>query len=344
MVSPWASLRGAPPPRLDPGERGLDAGTDPPATVAARVYAWGPRTADWGRTGRWQARFDDRFALDGVRSTAVTVSAFADEDAVADAFGLLPGAVVVWSALLDASGRAAALAGCRGSRCELWGARDGVPLAAWRGLDLGGRVDQPVSMVRAGATDWLLAPASGQTISQAVALWRVDAGVARLVTKLARAGASGADGPRLVRRARGDGLGVLLTGAAAFGHAGRDYYVVPLDETSGAPGEPQRLASTSLDGVTLAACAPDDDGWLVDTMLSPSPALRGAAGGVPDVNTIELRLRLDPGRACVEAMAARGEGAARWRGAPPTVPAGLDIALVVSDPASGARARWRCAE
>jgi hypothetical protein len=79
-----------------------------------------------------QARFDDRFELDGIRATRSTPSFWADEDRAADALGLLPAHTVNWAAILEPSGQAAVLFAQQGAgRAEVYAAAQGEPLVEW---------------------------------------------------------------------------------------------------------------------------------------------------------------------------------------------------------------------
>jgi hypothetical protein len=84
-------------------------------------------------------------------------------------------------------------------------------------------------------------------------------------------------------------------------------FVLPIDPDSGALGEPIVLGKRDLGGKLPPRCAEGQDGWLMDTGLDMTPSVQLTSGrGVLD--TVEFRLRLDPGSACVEGMAARIDG------------------------------------
>src|SRR6266566_4235704 len=84
-------FRGQAPPAVPSGQVALEAGTDPPMAGQARIYTWGAHGAEWSHTGHVQVRFDDRFELNGIRSTAVAAAPWADEDRASDALGLTAG-------------------------------------------------------------------------------------------------------------------------------------------------------------------------------------------------------------------------------------------------------------
>jgi hypothetical protein len=57
----------------------------------------------------------------------------------------------------------------------------------------------------------------------------------------------------------------------------------------------------------LDACAPEQDGWVLD--VAPDTAVTiDADNARANFDAVELRVRVDPGRACVERVAARTPG------------------------------------
>jgi hypothetical protein len=354
-LSGWTSFRGSPPPVLSAGEVGLEAGTDPPVTMQARVYAWGPRAPGWPRAAQVQAKFDDRFDLNGTRATRATTSFWADEERAADALGLLPAHTVNWAALLDPSGQAAVLFAQQGAgRADVYGAAQGEPLTEWHNAE-GGALPVPTSVVRVGPSWFFLASSMAASAWQ-LSVFRVDGGVARRLIRLPRVPApAGEAGPKLVRRSGGEGLGLLVQGAPGFEQTIRDWYVLPLDPTSGELGEPLRLVGSDLEGQVPPRCAGDADVWWVNTELALSPAVQVIGPPLASLSAIEMRLGLGPGTACVESIAARGErlsGAAPILakvapyGARPPIDAtrtpGAWLPMVATDPSSGRRWLLRC--
>src|SRR5262249_797564 len=56
--------------------------------------------------------------------------------------------------------------------------------------------------------------------------------------------------------------------------------------------------------LSLSRCAPEQDGWIVD--VTPEAASNVEMENArAQMDAVELRLRLDPGRACVESLATR---------------------------------------
>jgi hypothetical protein len=347
-ANPWTAFRGDAPPPLAPGDVGLEAGTDPPLTMQARIYAWGARGAEWSLKGHLLARFDDRFERWGTRSTIAAPSPWSGEERAGDALGLTAGQSVNWTALLDGSGQAALLVGQRSaSKADLYAAAVGQPLVLLRDPDHG-PLPLPNSVVRMGST-WFFLVSTMTPTTWAATLYRADGGVVRRLARLPRiAVPAGEFAPKLMRRSQSQGLGILVQGAPGFDQVIRDWYVLPLDPETGEMDEPIRLFGSDLEGAIPERCAPDRDGWVVNTDLSLAPAIQVVAPGQPNVSAIELRLRLDPGIVCIDAMAARVEGltfahsgASARSTAPPEGPL-PNLPLAATDPSSGRRMLLRC--
>jgi hypothetical protein len=347
-ANPWTSFRGDAPPVLAAGDVGLEAGTDPPLTMQARIYTWGARGADWSLKGHVLARFDDRFERAGNRSTMVAPSPWAGEERTGDALGLTAGQSVNWTALLDGAGQAALIVGQRSaSKADLYAAAIGQPLVVLRDPDHA-PLPLPNSVVRMGST-WFFLVSTMTPTTWAATLYRADGGVVRRLARLPRiAVPAGEFAPKLMRRSQSQGLGILVQGAPGFDQVIRDWYVLPLDPETGEMDEPVRLFGSDLEGAIPERCAADRDGWVVNTDLSFPPAVQVVGPGQMNVSAIELRLRLDPGAVCVDAMAARVEGLAMGQ---PGVPARAvlpadgslpDLPLAATDPSSGRRMLLRC--
>jgi hypothetical protein len=340
----WTPFRGHAPPAVGAGEVALEAGTDAPMISQARIYTWGVRGAEWAHGGHVQVRFDDRFEVFGIHSTAVTAPPWADEDRASDALGLSAGQPVNWFSLLDASGDAALLVGQRGGgRADLYAAVAGEPLVAFRDVD-NGALPVPTSAVRIGPTWFFLYSAMAQN-TWSTTVYRVDGGVARRLARLPRIPVPvGEFAPKLMRRARSRGLGLLVQGAPGFDQVIRDWFVLPIDPDTGDLDEPVRLYGSDLEGRIPEACPDERDGWMVNTDLSFAPAVRVVAPSSVNISSVELRLRLDPGSVCVDAMAARAEGLVATSSAvhrtASSDPGGLPLAA--TDTASGRRWLLRC--
>jgi hypothetical protein len=301
----WEPFRGLPPPQLGGDEVGFGNGSYGESTVQMYAYAWGKKGADWTRAGRWQVRFEDRFDPGAsVRSSAVTASLWGDEVSASEAMGNRAYGASAWSALLDPSGHAALADVCRSSMCAFYAIADGQPVLPIR--DASGRAGTfhgPYAngAARVGETWFFLTQGNAY---DAVALWRVDLGVARMIGHYYRPARYGLEAPRLVRRAIGGALGVLVAAPPEPGERAGTWYVLPVNPDTGELGEATLLARRDLAGPALTRCAPGQDGWLLDTSVETTTSID--VPGLPSVfDMIELRLRLDPGSACVEGLAAR---------------------------------------
>jgi len=310
--SPWSAFRRVPPPRLAKGEVGVDRGSSYGNASGAHVYVWGPKGADWTKTGTWQVRFDDPFAVDGVRESGETRSPWPDLDQAAMGIGARRrSGYWRWETELDPGGTTGLASLCMGTRCRFYGLAEGEPLSLLRprGITLMRRPgDQGV--VRIGETIYLLQ----QNHSGAdPVVWRGHLGHLEAVTRLRRLRSGGRRrgfmSMGLVRRVYGNSLGVLVVQPSdpASGHTVGRWLVYPLDATRGVLGEPIDLGMTDLDGETPPRCAPGDDGWLVAGPLPQGLDVR-LADTSGYVSNVSLRMRLDPGHRCVDAMSGQASG------------------------------------
>jgi hypothetical protein len=281
--------------------------------VPTHIYVWGPKGADWMRTGWWQIRFEDRFdPVGGVRESVRTRPPWSDENAAADGIGARHrSGYWRWTASIDPSGRAALVSACiSGTRCVPYAVADGRPILALREAPgttgIGFKKPMDHGLARLGDTWYFLTEVVGAEFT----LWRAELGVMRELGHYLRfngprfQGAAGV--PLLVRRALGAEIGLLIKVPAdpSRGLDVGEWVVLPIDANNGALGEPVILGNTDLEGKVPPRCSEHDDGWIVDTALpvSPNVQLTGVDGFVDEV---ELRLRIDPGFACAEAIAAR---------------------------------------
>ncbi|HTJ80994.1 MAG TPA: hypothetical protein VL400_04700, partial [Polyangiaceae bacterium] len=339
--SGWLAFRGVDPPPMEKGEAGLDNGA-PFEVVPLRAYAWGKKDADWSRTGKLLIRWADRYAFDEVRSSAATSSPWASEAAAADTLGLgAMGYGVSFAAARDPGLPAALVSACRaGASCTLFGVEDGQPALPFRG-GLGVSLSQPVpgSAVRVGQS-WLFL---GATPSRdRVGLYRADLGNVKLLALFDRPPSArfnlGAV-PKLVRRANTDSVGLLfVTKDGPLDRRGTRY-VLPIDSETGRAGEPIRLGRPDFGDVTVTAPCDGRDGWVVELPASdPSPDVK-LDGSPVTLESAELRMRLDPGVACLDAGTAtlsvpqKGSGKERPPGS---------FRVMVVDRGEGARSELFC--
>ncbi|MFT3772112.1 MAG: hypothetical protein QM820_42445 [Minicystis sp.] len=301
----WLPFRNTPPPALAAEEVGVDHGVGSDGTLL-RAYAWGKKGADWSRAGRWLIRFDDRFdPAGGVRSAALSASLWPDENGALEAVAGASYGNVSWTGYLDPGGRGLLAASCRGSSCALYAAGEGQPVLPVR--DAAGRISGftkpfPGGAVRVGDTWFYL----GQSPSnEAVTLWRVDLGVSRpLGTYFRPTQRYGYDTPRLVRRAFGGGVGILVAGQPDPGERTGSWHVLPVNVETGELGESVALARRDFAGLSLGRCGPEQDGWVLDVLPDTAVSI-DLENARAQIDAVEMRVRLDPGRACIDGFAGR---------------------------------------
>jgi hypothetical protein len=303
----WASFRNRDAPALAADEYGVDNGTSTSDSVFLRAYAWGRAGSDWTRSGRWTIRFDDRFDVSGgVRASAVTASPWAHQSEALEAIGTNASyGSGVWHAFLDPAGRTLLASSCRGQSCALYSVGEGQPILPIRTTSGGaGSFTRPFDngAVRVGETWFFLSQTSSY---DAVALFRADLGVARQIGTYHRTSQRyDAAALRLVRRAFGSGIGLLIGGSPEPGERSGLWYVLPVDPETGTLGEAVALARRDFAGTALPRCAAEQDGWTIDVTpdATSNVELDNARAAL---DAVEMRVRLDPGRACVESLATR---------------------------------------
>jgi hypothetical protein len=303
----WSSFRATPAPTLHADEIGIDNG--PYADlVMVHAYAWGKHGADWSRTGRFQVRFDDRFdPVDGVRSSAVSASLWGDEIQAAEAIGASTYGSAAWAAYLDPSGKAAFTQACRGSTCSFFAVESGQPALPVR--DAQGRSGAmlrplPSGAVRVGETWYVITQGPS---AESIFLWRIDLGVARQLGTYYRPARYGIEAPRIVRRAFGNAVGLLVAGTPEPGERVGSWYVLPVNTDTGEIGEAVQLVRRDLADVAAPRCAAGRDGWVLDTGLDGG-SIAEVTGSYGNFDGLEMRARMDSGSVCIEALAARVEG------------------------------------
>lgn len=306
-ITGWSLFRNTPPPTLGADEVGIDNGTSTDL-VMMRAYAWGKKGADWIRAGRWQVRFDDRFdATGGVRQSAATTSFWPDEAAAVEAIGTGSYGAASWGAYLDPSGRAVLANACRGSTCAFYAVGDGQPVLPIR--DASGRTSAfyrpfPSGAVRVGET-WFFVTQG--PVNEAVALYRVDLGVARQLGVYYRPVRYGIEAPRMVRRALSGAVGLLVGSAAEPGERVGSWYVLPVNPDTGVLGEAVALTRRDYAGRSFDRCSPWQDGWVMDVTFE-TPTVIDLASSSANFDGVEMRARMDPGVVCLDGLAARIDG------------------------------------
>jgi hypothetical protein len=303
----WLRFRNVEPPALAPDDYAVDNGS-PNDLVRMRAYAWGKRGSDWTRNGRWLVRFDDRFdAGGGVRTSALTASLWARDTDALEGIGTGSYGGNQWGAILDPSGKSLLASACRGSgaTCSLYSVGEGQPVTPIRNAgNAGSTFVRPYAngAVRVGETWFFLTQSPSY---DGVTLWRADLGVARVIGSYHRPSQRyGYEPPRLVRRALGGGIGLVIAGAPEPGERSGSFYVLPVDPETGVIGEAAALARRDFASVPLPRCAPEQDGWVLDVEPDTTTNVE-IANARSSLEKVELRVRLDVGRACLEALSAK---------------------------------------
>lgn len=296
----WEHFLGFAAPAVPKGFARYDNGS-PPSGVHAELYAWTPVGATTRDPSRWLVRFADRFDPgQQVRSSSTGATPFATEEALADVLGYRASTSNVQT-FLDPGGHAALLAiGRNGGEWDLVSAVEGrVPV-----LLAAPPNDQPwapliPSVAAAVFLDgaWVVA-----TQSHGIDVRVAAPGETRRIVKIPRVGNTPNEPLRVVRRAHGQGVGILVGGMGATG-GGRVHHVLPIDLDTGKTGEIIRLGAVTLGDRLPRVCDPGEDGWLVDVGVGGGGTIKlpqDARVGDP-----EVRARLDPGKVCLDGVAAR---------------------------------------
>ena len=334
-TSEWRAFLESAPPARRVGEAGFDYGTEN-EPVQLRAYAWGARGAGWDRAGRFQVRVADRFAVTrGVWSTEVTKSPWADQVTAAQAFGAdvsSPNATF-WRAVLEASGRAAALLITARGTLELYLLEEDRPVVAVRDAAQQGLGEQ-LSIVKLGSA-WYLGHVQGQTFR----LLSVEGDRMRLLQEYPLR-VVGTTRATLVRSMRGDALAIWVRAGASGA------YVFPIDRESGQVSDPFEIPVREL-GTMPRACTSDDDGFLVVDKPSPAPHVEFGDGFESmRASDVQARLLVGPLGICTETLAAQADSAlptSYKRGSLSGPRAGRAIPFVLTDRGiKGRRWGFRC--
>jgi hypothetical protein len=347
-------------PTLRPDERGVayEAGSLADHTASslgtlARVYAWGPRTADWEQTSRWMVRW--LWPFGGARDIHSTQVARAPAPLVEMArfgagnayttlmpltYGLVPGADAAHVLLLASrTGRSEQLLyALEADRPPVEVRRaDGEPFTGW----------VSATMQTGGA--WYLATPSAQGELSTTVIWRVEGGRARELVRIPRAAAESRNlGGRLARRSDGRALALIVDGEPGTERYAPLRWALPIDIDSGRTGEPEPLGPSDLgDRTSLPLCTDDFAGWTLDAPLATPVALATTAHQpLGSLQSAFARVRLAPGRACVERLAGRADGETIERPGPSVprlAPRADEPVIVVSALATHAREELACA-
>ncbi len=346
--SSWTAFLDTPPPGLAKDELGVDKPSQYYSDVGTHVYVWGAKGADWTRTGWWQIRFEDPFAVaDAVRSSALTRSPWSDEMTASEAIGARHhGSYWRWEAALDPSGRAALTSLCTGSRCDHYAVSEGRSILELKSSNNVSNYLRPVSsgVARVGESWYLLTESHA---GGALTLWRAELGTidefATFRRLYDRVHTDGFTTPQLVRRSIGADIGLMFTQPSdpAAGAPSEDLVVLPIDPTTKTLGAPILLGAADLDGEVPRRCAEHDDGWMLDITPSVKPDIELSGANVY-LDEVRVRLRLDPGKRCIEGIAAKTSNVGAAAFATPQSPPTAAVPLALRERYSGRRWGFTC--
>jgi hypothetical protein len=359
-----SSFYGAPPPSRHPedGKLSVDAFAFDPVDRAprnvplARIHAWGPRSDDWGRSGRWAVQWLSPYASSrDVRGTASALAPFTSVDSARRALGVMqPGST--WSMAVGEESTFALLVGRRPG--PEWTAvtleADHAPVEIRRSD--GEPLAEVTAVTQTGGL-WYLATAQAYGEPPATVILRVDGGRAQELARVPRtplehprAGfdARGIASVRLARRTDGRAIGLVVEGPIAPDRAGSLRWVLPIDLETGARGEPELLGVSDLsDRGNLSPCAEGDSGWILDTPWGGKARVNGASQASTGLLTrLYIRLRLSGARACLEQLSGSFEpnlpGVTLGNIAAYATTSSQSVPLVVSALSDGRRSLLRC--
>lgn len=263
----------------------------PRSAPVARIYAWGPRSADWDRSAKWEVRWEWPFggAGDVRSSTAVAAPPIVlDAARSSAAISILPSLFLGLAVGDDPSH--ALLVARRGPHSEaaLFELEaDHAPVEIKRGD--GEPLGEVESAVRASGR-WYLAtspaPArQGERVEEVI--WQVDGPTVRELARVPRVGApDGRVSPaRLATRGDGRTLGLVVDGQPWAERAVPTRWVAAIDIDTGAVGEIELLGAFYFgEERPVSLCAGDDAGWSLDLPLEGAasfPILVSAQGSTP---------------------------------------------------------------
>lgn len=294
-LPPLSPFLEQPPPALPDSFEGVDAGTETYG-VQLRLYAYGPRGGDWTRAGSLSLAFVDRFITkNSVRRTSAARSPWPDAASAADALGAEPSTNAAGlAAALDPGGNAGALVLNSRGTLDLFVFEAGrVPLRIPNVGRLG--VASRLAGVVKTKTGFFLG--SYDEGSRAFRVYRVvgqDLELALEVTDIPPPRGASAE---LTRTASGDTLGIWIRAAGWFVH--------PVDLEAGLVEAPFIVTPAEL-ATMPEPCADGAEGFLVTGAIGPDPAADAPPG--VGLRGFEGRFRVSALGACIDALAAQGEG------------------------------------
>ncbi len=306
---------------FDHGTDRYNSNTQIRLSPLARLYAWGPKGIDWATHGRFMVRFTSPFdsstALRVTQTTPVP-DFIADATAFVALGGPPPHPVQGYTMVAGDDASHALMILRRGYGNQ--GDTLVIELEAERpALEVHRTDSQPLgdleSAVRMSGR-WYLATTEGFS----TAIWEVENGAAREITRIPRVGEGNAraGAVHLAKRADGRMLGALVDGGPVTQGALRpsrsvsETWALPIDVDSGQMHEPERLGASDGGNKTVSVCGPQDGGWVVDGKWpGGNMNVVGASGlqlhGYTSGSTFS-RYRVTATTLCVEKLSMTGYG------------------------------------
>ncbi len=321
--TPWTSYQGIAPPRRAVSDVGFDHST-PSGGMFIHAYTWGPRAADWSRTGQWVIRGDDRFAYaDALWSTSVTRSPWDDVVDAAQTFGqnVYGNSSPSWTVSAEPSGRGGILFATLSGGVEAYLFEAGRSITKVRDATALG-VNAAAGVVKTGGR-WYIG-----TQRETFRIFEVLGDEVRLVgdyPMLADSGSRSVLQTTLVRNDTATSLAIWVRANRTRGSE-TQWYVYPVEPQTGAVSEPVVIARSELAQMP-DACGDGDSGWELAGPPPVSPYIDVHGGPTP--RGLEAKLRVGANGLCVDALSAeidslvpaRPQAAARdWAGNRVTVP------------------------
>ena len=308
-LPPPSPLLEQPPPPLSDNQVGVDAGTEPYG-FQTRVYAYGPRSGDWLKTGSLSIAFADRFSVrSGVRMTAAARSPWPDVASAADALGAEPSSSSAgFAGALDPSGTAGALLLSSRGTVDLFVFEAGrVPLRI-AGVGRLGVAARLSGFVKTKSGFYL---GSYDETTRALRIYRVVGQDLDVVLEVSDIPPPRGANAELVRTAAGDALGIWIRGTGWFVHA--------VDLESRSVDAPYVVTPAQLSTLPQA-CAEGAEGFVLSGAITPDPHAELPVGMT--ARSFEGKFRVSATGLCIEALAAQGEtGVAQSSGGAPSAAA-----------------------
>lgn len=309
----------------------------PGFTNLARIYGWGPRTGDWDTQGRWQVKWLSPWnGWPEVRSSLPTLPPGFIVDMSHSAsgyyggYGYGYGGNQAYQFAPGDDGNHALLIARRMQRMDntLFELEaDRAPLEVRRAD--GEPFGEIEGAVRVSGRWYLATPPTTQVQvynaqpSTTTIIWQIEGAIARELVRVPRAmsetgtaymsgGYMSNRGTRMARRSDGRAVGLVADGQPSSDRPNTSTrWVLPIDLESGALGEPELLGYVDLAGRTLEACSEEVVGWVIDSSLPSSSAVRmKLPNGSGVLSTSNARLRISSDRACIERLAGSYDGSA----------------------------------